>query len=194
MANIIELLEGALTRTDWELVNEAYKTLTGKYFEGATPVKQEREVRAPEIAEVVSPRPVIILPSPEEVEEFTTSSEEEDDDDVEELEEEDDDIEEENNERMKCRRVPFDTSKKKNSWKDNRTMAVADIDIDKKLHANQEGKTIEKRPKAKKVKVNCDGCHKDYILPRHLAPVKLGESGRCRYVCDRCITRKRGHD
>lgn len=163
--------------------------------------------------------PSLLMPTEEDIalygneEEEESSYDEDEDDDIEDIEppkrrkhsdEDDEEIididDEEAADQVRCHRVPFDKSKKKNTWVDKKTIAMQDIEFDKKVRSEKSlaNRNIERRPKPKRVRVTCHICHKKHVLlDSSLAPAVIGRKHggeRSLYTCDKCISRKRGRD
>lgn len=90
----------------------------------------------------------------------------------------------------KCRTEPFRPGSFRNSFKDDGRRFSADKKVDRKLLRGL--RPSRRRRPARKVKVKCFKCEKDYLVDPSLAPKTIKTKGTregTNFVCDGCLKR-----
>lgn len=85
--------------------------------------------------------------------------------------------------RTYCRVLPYEPPTA-NEWNDDQSVAVEDIEIDRKLHARMEA-PIPRRDASQPVQVECVKCNEIYLVPPAFAVSDAS------YVCDSCLRSNR---
>lgn len=87
---------------------------------------------------------------------------------------------------VRSKTVPFNTTKHKNTWKDEEGVNQADVEFDKAVHKNGV-KRGPNRQKAKQRKVICSRCNE----PTLLWPSEIIRNDIENWVCDTCLKANR---